>query len=210
MKNKDLKKRIIDLSYKHGLSHLSSVLTAVDIIADIYKIKKPDEKFILSQGQAALALYVVIEKYGGRNAEEITKHHGTHPDRCDDCGLSCSTGSLGHGLPISVGMALADKNRNVYCLISDAECAEGSIWEALEIAHNQNLNNLQIYVNINGYSAYDPIDTNRLVRKLNQWYPRGSDKYITNKYEFPFLKGLNAHYKAMDQTDYEEALEILK
>ena len=61
--NKELKKRILEISYKKKLSHLGSCLTAVDIIDEIFKIKKPDEKFVLSSGHAALALYVVLEKY---------------------------------------------------------------------------------------------------------------------------------------------------
>jgi len=210
MKNKDLKRRIIDISYKHRLSHLGGVVTAVDIIDEIYKVKKPDEKFVLSSGHVALALYVVIEKYGGRNAEEIYKHHGTHPDRCDACGLSCSTGSLGHGLPISVGMALADRSKNVYCLISDGECAEGSIWEALRIADERSLENLHIYVNMNGHAAYDLVNTDRLTKKLNQWYPLGMNIYITHKYEFPFLDGVESHYKIMNAHEYKQALEVLK
>src|SRR4051812_33407854 len=116
MKNKDLKKRIIEISYKHKLSHLGSCLTAVDIIDEIFQVKKPNEKFVLSSGHAGLALYVVLEKYEKKDfdgnlipldAEEIFEHHGTHPDRCKACHLDCSTGSLGQGLPIAVGMALA-------------------------------------------------------------------------------------------------------
>src|SRR3990167_9944167 len=161
IKNKDLKRHITDISYRKGLSHLGSVLTAVDIIDEIFKIKKPDEKFVLSSGHAGLALYVVLEKYGGKNAEDIFDHHGVHPDRCSSCNIDCSAGSLGHGIGIAVGMALADRNKNVYCLISDGECAEGSVWEALRIYKEHSLSNLKIYVNINSYAAYQKID--------NQW-----------------------------------------
>jgi transketolase len=141
MNNKNLKKRILEISYKHNLSHLGSCLTAVDIIDEIYAIKKHNERFVLSSGHAGLALYVVIEKYTkgddlgmvlGINAEDIFNHHGVHPDRCSQCGLDASTGSLGQGLPIAVGMALADRSKNVYCLISDGECSEGSVWGSFE------------------------------------------------------------------------------
>ena len=147
--NKELKKRTIEISYEKGLSHLGSCLTAVDIIEEIYNTKKPDEKFVLSAGHSGLALYCVLEKHGGRDAEDIFDHHGVHPDRCRDCGIDCSAGSLGHGIGIAVGFALGDRSRNVYCLISDGECAEGSVWEALRISQEQNLTNLQLYVNIN-------------------------------------------------------------
>ena len=116
---KDLKKRIIDISYKLQLSHVSSCLTAVDIIAEIYtKRRKPEDLVVISQGHTGLALYVVLEKYLGINAEYLFHKHGVHPNRDLENGIYCSTGSLGCGLPIALGMALADKTRNVYCLIS--------------------------------------------------------------------------------------------
>src|SRR3990167_9557610 len=107
IKNRDLRKRIIDISYRHKLSHLGSCLTAVDIIDEIYGVKSIDERFVLSSGHAGLALYCVIEKHEGIDAEKIFEHHGVHPDRCVECHLYYSTGSLGQGLPAALGMALA-------------------------------------------------------------------------------------------------------
>ena len=166
-----IQEMIIEISKKLKLSHIGSCLSASSILEEIWAKKKPSDKFILSAGHSALALYCIIEKHGGRNAEEIFHHHGVHPDRCEECGLDCSTGSLGQGLPISVGMALADRNKNVWCIISDGECAEGSIWEALRVAHEQKLTNLKIYVNANGWSAYDPVDLDYLEKRLNAFYP---------------------------------------
>src|SRR3990167_5750194 len=158
--NKDLKRRILEISWKKKLSHLGSCLTAVDIIDEIFNIKKPDEKFVLSAGHAALALYVVLERYGGKNAEAIYDHHGVHPDRCDECQIDCSSGSLGHGIGISVGMALSNRNKNVYCLISDGECAEGSVTEAMRIKRERKIDNLKVYLNYNGWAAYAPVKFN--------------------------------------------------
>lgn len=208
MKNKDLKRRIIEISYKNKLSHLGSCLTASDIIEEIYSIKKPDEKFILSSGHAGVALYAVIEKHEGVGAEKIFKHHGVHPDRCTKCHLDCSTGSLGQGLPIAVGMALANRTKNVYCLISDGEATEGSIWEALRIKNQEFLYNLKVYCNWNSYSAYsqtfmdintDLKDKNVIVRYKNMDdYPK-------------WLQGLEAHYAVVDSEDkYKELLEAVK
>src|SRR3972149_3966120 len=104
--NRELKRRIIEISFKHKLSHIGSCMTSVDIIKEIYDRKKPEEKFVLSSGHAGLALYAVIESLGGAKAEDIFTHHGVHPDHCIRCGLDCSSGSLGHGLGIAVGMAL--------------------------------------------------------------------------------------------------------
>lgn len=201
MRNEDLKQRILDISYDNKLSHLGSNLSAVDIIQEIYEQKKPEEPFILSSGHAGLALYVVLESQGGRSAEEIFKHHGVHPDRCSECGLSVSTGSLGQGLPIAVGMALSNRQQNVYCLISDGECAEGSIWESLRVADEQKLDNLQVYVNMNGYGAFGAIDQEKLTRRLLAFYPP-INIYHTTVEQAPFLKGLEAHYYVQKPEDY--------
>lgn len=214
IKNKDLKRRIIEISYKNKLSHLGSCLTAVDIIDEIYSVKKPDEKFVLSSGHAGLALYVVIENYLDLpvpkerkylNAEQIFKHHGVHPDRCKECRLDCSSGSLGQGLPIAVGMALADRSKNVYCLVSDGECSEGSIWEALRIRRELKLENLTVYINWNGWAAYKETD-DRVRFSLS---PHCEVK-STNVDDFSFLKGQDAHYHVLDENDYKQAMEILK
>ena len=77
----DLKKRIAEIAYKHKLSHLGSYFSSLEIIEEIYKEKSEDDIFILSSGHAALALYVVMEKYEGTNAEEMFLKHGGHPHR---------------------------------------------------------------------------------------------------------------------------------
>lgn len=211
MKNKNLKRRIIEISCKHNLSHLGSCLTAVDIIDEIFKVKKPNEKFVLSSGHAGLALYVVLEKYTKKDAETIFLHHGVHPDRCSNCGIDCSSGSLGHGLPIAVGMALADRSKNVYCLISDGEMAEGSIWEAFRIAKEQKLENLVVRININGWGAYKEIDEAELRGRTYNWAWNRHGRFVfTSVNQFPFLKGQDAHYHTMTEEEYKEAMEILK
>ena len=205
IQNKDLKKRILDLSFKYKLSHLGSNLTAVDIIDEIYKHKLPNDIFVLSSGHAGLALYAVIEKYEGIDAEKIWLHHGVHPDRCADCRIYCSSGSLGQGLPIAVGMALADKNRRVCCLISDGECSEGSIYEALNVAEDKKLTNLKVFLNYNSWGAYRSIEEQK-IQMLPFWYA----VCPTNVEQFPFLKGQDAHYKVMREEEYKQALELLK
>lgn len=206
MELKKLQKRVLEISYKHNLSHIGSCLTALPIINEIYSIKKPDEPFILSSGHAGLALYVVIEAYGGRNAEEIFEHHGVHPDRCKNCVLDCSTGSLGQGLPIAVGMAISNRSKNVYCLISDGECSEGSIWESCGVIDRYEVTNLKIYVNINGYSAYA---SDLTVSERPRLIFTEKSLVFTNVEQFPFLKGQDAHYHVMTKEEYDNAQDIL-
>src|ERR1700679_1082967 len=143
---KQLRRRLLEVIYREKLSHLGSCLSALDIMVAVYDIKKPDDRFILSNGHAGLALYVVLEKEGFL---DLTSLDGLniHPDRSVERGIYVSTGSLGQGLPIALGMALADPQRDIYCMISDGECAEGSIWEALRISIAQKVKNLKIIVN---------------------------------------------------------------
>ena len=198
----DLKKRILDIAYKNKLSHLGSYLSSVEIIDEIYSKKNPEDIFILSSGHAALALYVVLEKYEGRNAEELFEKYGGHPHRAEEDGIYCSTGSLGTGITIAVGRAVANNCRKVYVLISDGESAEGSIWESLRFIKENHVENIEVYVNINGYAAYDKIDTNYLSNRLKVFLPNINLRYTTVN-QTPFLKGINAHYHVMSETDYK-------
>lgn len=196
IKNHKLKQRILEISRKRKLSHLSSCLTSVDIIQEIYSQKAVGDKFILSNGHAGLALYVVLENYHfNTNAEDLLETHGIHPS-LDDLGIiHCSTGSLGLGITVAVGYALADRSRDVYCLLSDGESFEGSVWESLNFIHNARLHNLKVYININGASAYDSVDSIRLIKQCKSFLPAINIRQ-TNLNDFPRLQemGLEAHY----------------
>jgi transketolase len=198
----NLKKRILDIAYKYKLSHLGSYLSSVGIIDEIYQKKNPEDIFILSSGHAALALYTVLEKYEGKDAEFLFNKHGGHPHRDENNGIYCSTGSLGLGITIAVGRALANPKRKVYVLLSDGECAEGSVWEALRFIYDQNIQNIEIYVNINGYAAYDKINIEYLSKRLNSFLPNINIRY-TSVNQYSFLKGINAHYHVMSEEDYK-------
>jgi transketolase len=176
-------------------------MSALPIIEEIYAEKKEDEVFILSNGHAGLALYVVLESKYGIDAKELLHKHGIHPGKDLENKLYCSTGSLGSGLPIAVGHALADRSKNVYCMISDGEAAEGSIWEALRFAYTAKLDNLKIYVNINGMSAYEYLDTEYLINRLKTFLPTINIRQ-SQPVEFSFAKGLLTHYYVMKPGDY--------
>lgn len=190
-----LHRRILDISYRHKLSHLGSCLGAVDIIDEIYAERQPDEPFLLSCGHAGLALYVVLEKYLGKDAEDLFKRHGVHPTKNLNDGIYCSTGSLGQGISIAVGRALANRDRKVWCLISDGECAEGVVYESLNFALRHKLDNLKVYCHSNGYAAY------RETYGINlPWMSlRGKSPEDLG---YPFLKGQDAHYYAMKSEDW--------
>jgi len=230
---KENRRRILEISHKYKLSHLGSCLSAVDLIDAIYRTKKKEEKFILSAGHGGIALYTVLEKFGFSDAEKLFKKHGVHPNRDEIQGIHCSTGSLGQGLPVALGMALADKSKDVYCLISDGECAEGSVWESFRIASDLKVNNLKIVLNANGWGAYNNIPLKPLMIRIKSFNlalsvidghdikkittvlkrKRGRKPLVifarTIVNQLPFLKGQDAHYYIMNDKDYLLALNHL-
>jgi transketolase len=198
------KQIILELAYKNKLSHLGSYFSSVEIIDSIYNTKAKDDIFILSSGHAALALYACLEVREGRDAELLFKKHGGHPHRDEENGIFCSTGSLGLGITVALGRAVANPNRKVYVLISDGECAEGSVWEALKTIYEQKINNIEIHVNVNGYAAYMEVDKKYLIERLTTFLPSIKIWHTTVE-QLPCLKGLNAHYHVMSETDYNLA-----
>ena len=168
--------RIIMNSHKTKTPHLGSCLSCVDILIAMYfyKLKiNPKEpkaadrdRFILSKGHGAAALFQILAMKGfyeesllddyGQNGSLFAEHPPT-PDYLP--GIEAATGSLGHGLPIGVGMALSSRvssnEFNVYVLLGDGECNEGSIWEAATMSAAQKLTNLYVFVDANKWQATD-------------------------------------------------------
>jgi len=199
----NVERRVVDISYKEKIGHLSSNLNAVNIIDEIYSIKQPQEPFILSSGHAALAMYVVMEKHEGADAEYLFHKHGVHPHRNLEDNIHCSTGSLGQGLTLAVGYALANRNRKVHCLISDGEAGEGSIWESLRFIYEAKLDNLEVYANVNGMIAYDFIDKDYIINRLRAFLPRINIRE-TSPPDWPFAKGILTHYYVLKPEDMEK------
>jgi transketolase len=206
MKLTNLEKRVLEISYKHKLSHLNGCLTAGILIDNIYKVKKPEDIFVLSAGHTAVALYVVLEKIYGFDAEKLFLKHGVHPNRDLEDKIYCSSGSLGSGITIAVGMAMANRERDVYVLMGDGEFAEGSCWEALRIAGELRLENLKVMVNANGTSAYGKVDVDLLDMRLQMFFPTLVVK--TNLYRYPsWLQSWPGHYVVLDKQKYEELIK---
>jgi len=151
-----LEKRIIELSYAHQLSHISSCLNCVNLLDWIYDERKDDEPVCLDNSHAALALYVVLEKHSKCDAEEMIKKHGTHAGRDLEHGIYVSGGSLGQVATVAVGLALTDKDRKVWLVTSDGAAMEGCVTEALRFAATH-CPNLLTNVVFNGFGAYGEI-----------------------------------------------------
>ncbi len=152
------------------MGHIGSALSVADVLAVLYgrvlRVANPDDsnrdRFILSKGHAALALYAALYLRGWITQSDLDTYCannsllGVHPD-VELTGVDFTTGSLGHGLSYAAGAALAasldGSSRHVYALLSDAECNEGSVWETALFAGHHKLNNLVAIVDVNGQQA---------------------------------------------------------
>ena len=188
----NLRFSVIKMSNKTKAAHLASSLSCIDIITTIYNsilkldIKNPKwqlrDRFILSKGHAAAALYVALEhkKIISKNQLDSYTKSGSlleeHPSPKLP-GVEAATGSLGHGLSIGCGIALSSKikkkNFMTYVLMSDGECNEGSVWEAALFASAKKLNNLCAFVDYNKWQATGKskniLNLDSLTKKFNQF-----------------------------------------
>jgi transketolase N-terminal domain/subunit len=196
----DLERRVIELSYKFKLTHISSCLNCINLIDWIYRERKPYDPFCLGNGHAGLALYICLEKYGFCNAEEMIKKHGVHPNRDMPNGIYVSSGSLGQAETVAVGLALADKNRKVWLVTSDGACAEGSVHEALRVGAKY-CPNLETFVVFNGYGAYGKIYEHELPQ-----FPNVRIHNVDTRHYPDWLCGLNGHYLVLNSEQYGELM----
>ena len=165
-----LRRIILEQSKRANVGHIGSALSVADIICALYdqvlSVAEPTDpdrdRFIMSKGHAVLALYGALQLRGWISPEDIETYAGDgtllgmHPEHRVP-GIDFSTGSLGHGLSMGVGAALAARlersNRRVFVLLSDAECNEGSVWEAAMFAAHHRLSNLTAVIDMNGQQA---------------------------------------------------------
>jgi transketolase len=170
----NLRARIIENSFKTGTPHLGSCLSCIDLLTALYfsvlniNPKLPQspsrDRLILSKGHGAPALFQTLAEKGfyerslldtyGKDGSFFAEHPPT-PDYVP--GIEAATGSLGHGLPIGLGIAIAanikELEYNVYVILGDGECNEGSIWESALLASAQKVNNLCVFVDFNKWQA---------------------------------------------------------
>lgn len=134
------------------MGHIPSALSILDLVKGVYDIKTEDDLFLLSKGHGCMALYAVLESKG--LLEWNIKFMG-HPKRGG--AILASTGSLGHGFPMAIGLALAKKIKGesgrVFALIGDGECNEGTTWESAMLASHHKLDNLTVIIDDNGSST---------------------------------------------------------
>ncbi len=153
----DLRRKTLMMFVKKGEAHLGGSFSMIEIITSLYSIiLKKSDKFILSKSHASFPLCIILREKGLK--PKIT----THLEIDTINGINCTTGSLGHGLPIATGMAFANKIKKrrgkIFVLISDGECQEGTTWESLLIASKHRLDNLIILIDYNKIQALSKLE----------------------------------------------------
>jgi len=188
---------------KSKSTHIASALSIVEILVSLYfrilNIKPSDprydnrDRFILSKGQASASLYATLSERGFFSDDLLCKYainEGILPEHLDRnvaLGIEASSGSLGHGLSIALGMAIAakydNKNYKCYVLMSDGECDEGSVWEAAMLASQLKLDNIVVIIDYNKFQGIGKVEDIINLEPL-------SDKWISFGWT---VKKINGH-----------------
>jgi transketolase len=159
------KLRLLRLHYEANCGHLGGNFSCIDALMTLHHlVMRPDDRFVLSKGHSAGALYATLWSLGRiseENLKTFTQDDSLfpgHPSGSGIPGLMFSTGSLGHGPSLAAGLALAARHKGldnqVFCLCSDGEWQEGSCWEALNFAIHQRLDNLVLLIDQNGLQGF--------------------------------------------------------
>lgn len=200
--------QLLENCYKYQKSHVGSAFSVLPTLHQIFSSLGVKDRVILSNGHAASALYVILSNFRGISAQLLFETLGDHPKRNKEYGIDCSTGSLGMGISVAVGMAIANADSIVHCIISDGECAEGVVWEALSFANTHQLQNLKIYAILNGWSAYESLDIDYLQARLLAFLP--SISIVNVNTDFLGMSGLKAHYAKLTKEAYTQARKNLE
>lgn len=193
------RKRILGISQQISALHMAPAFSCVEIVDCIYNVLMNNslpydlrDVFIMSKGHGCMIQYVILEDKGILPKEDLDQFGqdggrlGVHPDYGLP-GVEASTGSLGHGLSMAVGMSYADKikgqTNKTYCVISDGELQEGSTWEAILMASTLELKNLVVFVDNNNF-----ISIGKTSENFPNFYPL-TDKFIAFGWEVYEVNG---------------------
>jgi transketolase len=162
---KAARKRLLQMHYESGVGHIGGNLSSLDAMLLVFhEYLGPDDRFILSKGHSAGALYVTLWSVGLLKDEDLKMFHkddtllAGHPPASGIAAIPFATGSLGHGLSLAAGTALGfriqKRDSHVYCITSDGEWQEGSTWEALIFACHHRLTNLTVMIDHNNLQGF--------------------------------------------------------
>ena len=191
---KRVRKHALRMTNRGGGSHIGAVFSMADIIAVLYggvlrvdpsEPRHPGrDRFILSKGHAGAGVYASLAERGFFDPDQLDQHYqdgsklSGHVSHKGIPGVELSTGSLGHGLSVATGMALGAKldghDHRVYCLMSDGECDEGSVWEAVLFAAHHKLDHLVAVIDYDKIQSLAPVaDTLGLEPFADKWLAFG-------------------------------------
>jgi transketolase len=217
----NLREKILKASFLSGACHIGSALSCVEIIEAVYEYKSPKDIFIFAKASGVATLYCYLHPL-----EKAWKYLKKYPlPNRKVPGVIWSGGSLGQGLSVAVGIALADRTRKVYCLISDGELQEGQTQEALMFARHHELSNLICIIDNNVFQSIGK--TSKILKVCD--YSFGIDGHnnaaikksfntITNHFKLiqantvkgkgvDFMEYNNDwHYNNLDETKLKEAI----
>lgn len=206
LKAASVRRRMVEMGHRSQIRlHYGAIMGMVEMVVMLYfhwldvRPNQPDwserDRFVLSKGHGVPALYAVLGEAGffEEEAFDSFRRLGTtlqgHPDRLKTPGIDVTSGSLGQGLGVAVGLALGAKLRGAdwrtCCMISDGECNEGSIWEAALVAANQRLDNLIVLMDRNRKSSYGVMVGRNAVEPLpDKWREFGWAVFETDGHDF--------------------------
>src|SRR3990167_8167268 len=190
--------KILEMIHRGQTSHIASNFSVVDVATVLYENLKPEDEVVWSKAWAAAAIYYFLAKQGKIPEEDLDKFPTPPYIGLAETGIQgvwVSGGSMGHGLPIAVGMALAKKRAGeegkIYCIMSDGEMNEGTTWESAALAAHHKLDNLHVIIDKNGWQAMGKTEDVLSIDLLKVW------------------KGFNWHTHKIDGHNYEEIERVL-
>ena len=225
----DLLRKNIFLAAYHsrtGKAHLASSYSVVEILYTLYikgimnyRVSEPEwngrDRLVLSKGHASLALYSVMSMAGFFDNKELESsfcypdsRFGAEPNMHELCGIEASTGSLGHGVSIGVGMAIAGKTDNsrsrIFVIIGDGESQEGSVWEAVMAGSNFHLDNLTVILDCNGVQEMGTVrEISGIEDWISKWQSFGWDVESTDGHD------VNALYESFSHKNKNDTPQLI-
>ena len=212
-----LRTTILKMHFEANCGHIGCSLSCIDLLIAILKYMNQDDSFILSKGHAASALYVILNELGKIPDEDLGTFYknatklSAHPAPLKYPSISFATGSLGHGLPLAVGVAKAMKLKKAktfsYVLMSDGETNEGTSWEAAHFAVNNKLDNLVAFIDRNGLQGFARTqDVLGDTARRNLWETIGFDVSEVNGHDIDQI--LDAKQKLIEKENDKPKLII--
>lgn len=202
-KAKNCRLKVLEMIWRAGTSHIASNFSVIDIATVLYENLKPEDKVVWSKGWVAATIYYFLAQQGtipkedleifGKEINGEIKYLGLVETTTP--GIYANAGSMGHGLPIACGMALAKKLKGepgiIYCIMSDGEMNEGTTWESAMFAAHHKLDNLVVIVD------------------KNKWQAMGKTEEVLDVDLVKAWKGFNWHTHLINGHDFEEIEKIL-